>query len=133
MQKIIISNSILHKILWLFFLGLTIVVMLWPVTPSMYNPLPVQTIYTINRLPLFIGLFIIWLLNLACLLFFIRGNIWERLALCLIFVFVFVQFWGFKATPWGNSIDSAWIMGHVNYLNNTVIIQNSFIMFKSNL
>jgi hypothetical protein len=74
---------------------------------------------------LFIILFSLWVLNLAILLFFIKGNAWERLSLSLVFVLVFVQFWGFKASPWGNSIDSGWLMGHVNYLNTTATIPNT--------
>jgi hypothetical protein len=125
MQKIKISNSTVHKILWLFFLGFTIIIILWPVTPSMYNPLPVQTIYAINSFPLFIVVFFIWVLNLACLLFFMQGNAGERLALCLGFMLVFVQFWGFKVSPWGNTIDSDWLIGHVNYLNHIATIPNT--------
>lgn len=111
-----------HKVLWICLLGLTIGIIIWTVTPSIYDPLPVQSIYAIKHLPWFIALFSVWVLNLAFLLFFVRGNVWERLALCLVFFLVFIQFWGFKAAPWGNSLDSAWLMGHVNYLEHTTRI-----------
>jgi len=115
----------MQKVLWTFLLGLTIAIILWPIAPSVYDPLPVQSTYTIKYLPLFIVIFIMWVLNLGALMFLVRGGAWERLALCLVFVLVFVQFWGFKAAPWGNSIDSAWLIGHVNYLNNTATISDT--------
>lgn len=118
-------NSIVHKLLWLFFIGFTIVLMIWPVTPSVYDPLPIQSVYAIGHLSLFVIIFSLWVINLAILLFFIQGNPWERIALCLFFVLVFVQFWGFKVSPWGNSIDSDWLIGHVNNLNHIGKIPNT--------
>lgn len=88
---------------------------LWPVSPSPLDPLPVQSIYAIQNLPWFIALFYAWAVVLAALLFLVKGSTLERLALCLVFTLVFVQFWGL-ATEWGSSEDSAWFMGHVNYL-----------------
>ena len=111
-----------QKVLWICLLGLTVAIILWPVAPSVNDPLPMQSIYAIKNLPWFIVVFMGWVLNLAALLFFARGSVWDRLALCLVFIVVFVQFWGFKAAPWGNSIDSSWLMGHVNYLEHTAKI-----------
>ncbi len=111
-----------QKILWICLLGLTIGIILWPVAPSPSDPLPVQSIYAIKHLTWFAVLFMGWALNLAGLLFFAKGNVWERLALCLVFFLVFVQFWGFAVAPWGNSTDSSWLMGHVNYLEHTAKI-----------
>jgi hypothetical protein len=105
-----------RKLLWVCLLGLSTAIVLWPVAPSPYDPLPVQSIHAIPNLPWFIALFYIWAVVLTALLFLARGSVLEHLALCLVFSVVFIGFWGFVANPWGNSWDSGWLMGHVNYL-----------------
>lgn len=112
----------MYKLSWICLLCLSIGIFLWPVEPSPYDPLPVQSISAIKHLSEFVVVFILWVFNLATLLFFIKGNIWERSALCLVFVLVFVHFWGFKVSPLGNSPDSSWLMGHVTYLEQMTII-----------
>jgi hypothetical protein len=94
------------------------VIILWPVSPSPYDPMPVQSIYAIKHLPWFIILFATWTLVIAAILFLVRGGIYERLALCLVFSLVFVNFWTF-VSPWGTHSDSTWLTGHVQYLLDT--------------
>lgn len=107
-----------QKLLWLWLLWLTIVLVLWPVVPSPYDPLPVQSIYAIRNLPWFAVLFLTWAASLAVLLFGGKGRSPERLLLCMIFSLVFVESWTF-VSPWGTHSDSTWLTAHVRYLGQT--------------
>ncbi len=107
----------MKKLLWVCLLGLTMAIILWPVAPSPFDPMPVQSIHVIQNLPGFIVLFYAWAVVLAALLFLARGGVFERLALCLVFSIVFVQFWTF-VSPWGTHADTTWLTGHVLYLQD---------------
>ncbi len=104
--------------LWFLLLGLSAVVISWPVTPSPTDPLPVQSTHAIQRLSGFIVFFYGWVVVLVTLLFSGKGGKLEGLGLCLVFTVVFVQFWGL-ASPWGNSGDSTWRMAEVKYILET--------------
>jgi hypothetical protein len=101
--------------LWFFLVGVSAVMILWPVSPSPNDPLPVQSIHAIRSLPGFIVFFCGWAVLLVALLFSGKDSMLERLGLCLVFIVVFVEFWGL-ASPWGNSGDSTWRMAEVKYI-----------------
>ena len=103
------------KLLWICLAILTTALIWWPVSPSPFDPLPVQSIHAINNLPWFSALFYAWAVVLAALLFLRKGGILEHLGLCLVFTLVFVGFSGL-ASPWGNSLDSALRIAEVNII-----------------
>lgn len=116
-EKVLIGPR-LKKIFWAYLLCFTAAVILWPVSPSPGDPLPVQSLYAIQKLPWFSVLFCAWSFFLSALLFLAEGSKWERLALCLVFFITYVLFWTF-AGPWGTHSDSTWITAHVAYLHDT--------------
>ncbi len=111
----VMFGSARHKLLLLCLIGLTTLLVLWPISPSPQDPLPVQSVYAIQDLPIFAMTFSAWITCLVVLLFGARGGIWERLILCVAFTVVFIQLWGL-ASPWGNSGDSTWRTAEVKYL-----------------
>ncbi len=109
-------DSVTHKILWICLLFIGAIILMWPVSPTPYDPLPMQSLYAVQHLPWFVVFFYAWGSIFAALLFGAKGSRLERLVLCLVFTMVFVEFWGF-ASPLGNHSDSTWFLAHVDYLD----------------
>jgi hypothetical protein len=112
----LLNNLKIRMILWILLLGLTISILLFPVSVSPTYPLPVQSIYIFSDLPLFTGLFYSWVLLLLLLLFSGWEHELEKLALCFVFTLIFLQFWTL-ISPWGRTGDGLWQMGHVRYIS----------------
>jgi hypothetical protein len=118
---IFLKRSEIRLALWILLLGLTITILSYPITISPSYPLPVQTIYMFDNLPLFAALFYFWMLVLLVLLFSKGEGLWDKLGLCLIFSSVFVGFWTF-ITPWAGSGDALIHLGELRYIRETGVI-----------
>lgn len=86
----------LHRVcLWLLLIVLTVTVLVVP-THLTFEYYAVQSTRIFDNLPLFSGLFCVWLATLLLLLFSHKNegkNDWEKLALVCIFSAVFLGFW----------------------------------------
>ena len=111
-------NPKVRKALWICLLGMTIAILLFPITVSPDYPLPVQTVHMFSNLGLFIALFYAWILVLLFLLFTGQKHKGEMLAICLVFAVVFLGFWTI-ASPQGSTGDGIWQMAHVDYIQQT--------------
>ena len=103
---------------WILLLLITAVILLFPINMTIeYHP--IQAPYLFDSLPLFSGLFCIWMLLILCLLFSRKdegsGLNWENLALVSVFSLVFIGFWA-VITPSGSYSDGIFNMGHVRWL-----------------
>lgn len=112
-------SSLARWSLWWSLIAISAILVMWPVVLSPNDPLPMQSVHAIRNIPLFIAVLCGWTGVFGTLLLRVKGNTWDRLSLCLIFSAVFVQFWGPVTNPWGNSGDSAWLLGHVRLLLET--------------
>lgn len=110
-----LEDSKLRKILWILLLGLTVSILLYPASIKPDYPLPVQTIYMFPNFPFFVGLFYFWMFLLLILLFSRKGNLIEKLGLCLTFSLVFVNFWTLN-NPLAGSGDQLLHLGELRYL-----------------
>jgi len=113
--RLAVLSPTVKTILRLCLFVLSAVLVLWPIVPSPFDPLPMQSVSAIQHLPWFAVLFNAWAVCFAALLLGISGTARDRLGLCVIFTVVFVGVWGF-ASPWGNHGDSIWQTAEVMHL-----------------
>ncbi len=129
-------NSVLRSrkfILWLLLIISTVMILLFPVQIKLdYSLMEAFNIFP--NIPLFIGLFLIWMATLLFLLFSkkeSKGSSWEKLALACVFVLVFVNFW-IVNTPYGVGSDGLTNMGLVKTIEesgNLPQIRSNYFQF----
>ena len=107
-----------HRLLvWVLLILLTLIILLFPV--KLINEYhPIQAPYIITNPPLFIMIFVTWLILILLLVLSKKNDQvfnWEFVALSMVFGLIFVGFWCF-VSPNGSSSDDLYAMGHVHYL-----------------
>ena len=107
-----------HRLLvWVLLILLTLIILLFPV--KLINEYhPIQAPYIITNPPLFIMIFVTWLILILLLVLSKKNDQvfnWEFVALSMVFGLIFVGFWCF-VSPNGSSADDLYAMGHVHYL-----------------
>ncbi len=107
--------SLRTKVLTILFLVMTVAVLVYPIQLKLFYD-PTSALYIFDNLYLFSGLYCTWLILLFILLMLKKAATSQILLLCS-FSIVFLGFW-ISITPFGVTPDSAFQMGHVNYILN---------------
>ena len=89
-------------VLWIILLSLTVLIFLFP-THLTFSMQPIQSLYIFKNLPLFVILFLGWVITLVWLFVLNKNNL-LRMALIGIFAIVFLGFW-VVITPYGLLMD----------------------------
>ncbi len=106
--------------LWIALLLLTTALLIFPVKLN-YEYHAIESMYILGDKLVFFGvLYSSWMAILLALLFLFKGknDVWEKLALIILFSLVFVSFWIF-ITPFGRYADEVNNLVHVKYLMET--------------